>query len=338
LFSAVLIFQATSSQWSAVHAQEQLTHPQFSHGMELKVRKADEADFSDTTQRHAIEVYTDSRNSNLVYISDAGSIAVIARPARSSESKRPPAPQWRYGLELKVRKAEETDFTAKTTRYGIEVYVDASNGNLIYISETGAIAVVSSASAGPPPAKILPPQWRHGLKIKARRAGEPDFTAKTQAYGAEAFIDGNSGQLIYICETGSIAVLPASGLAPRAATVSPPQWRHGLELKARTVGEYEFTNQTREFGLEAFFDANTQKLLLITQTGSLAALSGDVAKAENAPPPQWSHAFELKVRRAGEADFSDKTRRHAVEVFTDAITKATIAITGGGAISVLAIK
>lgn len=51
-------------------------------------------------------------------------------------------PSWLYGLNLKARKSNEDDFTKDTKKFGIEVFKDENNGNLIYISETGNIAVV----------------------------------------------------------------------------------------------------------------------------------------------------------------------------------------------------
>ncbi len=52
------------------------------------------------------------------------------------------APKWLFGLTAKSRKADEADFSKTTKQYGIEVLRDENTGNLIYISETGAIAVV----------------------------------------------------------------------------------------------------------------------------------------------------------------------------------------------------
>jgi hypothetical protein len=51
-------------------------------------------------------------------------------------------PVWLHGLEFRVRKAGEADFTKDTKKYGLEVFKDDNNGNLVYISETGDIAVV----------------------------------------------------------------------------------------------------------------------------------------------------------------------------------------------------
>jgi hypothetical protein len=51
-------------------------------------------------------------------------------------------PKWTHGLMLRARKGDEADFGPATKKYGIEVFVDENNGNLIYISETGSISVV----------------------------------------------------------------------------------------------------------------------------------------------------------------------------------------------------
>ena len=50
-------------------------------------------------------------------------------------------PKWQYGLNVRVRQGQEVDFK-KAVLVGLEVYRDENNGNLIYVSETGAIAVV----------------------------------------------------------------------------------------------------------------------------------------------------------------------------------------------------
>ena len=52
------------------------------------------------------------------------------------------APTWLHGFNVKSRKFNEYDFNKDTKKYGIEVYKDEETGNLIYVSETGSIAVV----------------------------------------------------------------------------------------------------------------------------------------------------------------------------------------------------
>jgi len=51
-------------------------------------------------------------------------------------------PKWLHAHELRVRKAGESDFTKDTKKWSIEVFKDENNGNLIYICESGSIAVV----------------------------------------------------------------------------------------------------------------------------------------------------------------------------------------------------
>jgi hypothetical protein len=67
-------------------------------------------------------------------IADLRDASVYAQEAKG--------PKWTHGLMLRARKGDEGDFTKDTKKYGVEVFVDENNGNLIYISETGSISVV----------------------------------------------------------------------------------------------------------------------------------------------------------------------------------------------------
>jgi hypothetical protein len=60
---------------------------------------------------------------------------------RADESKVK-APTWLHGMNVRSRKASELDFNKETKKFGIEVFKDEENGNLIYVSETGSIAVL----------------------------------------------------------------------------------------------------------------------------------------------------------------------------------------------------
>ena len=48
------------------------------------------------------------------------------------------------GQVLRVRAVDEPRFTDKSKKFGLELYRDENNGNIIYISETGSIAVLPS--------------------------------------------------------------------------------------------------------------------------------------------------------------------------------------------------
>jgi hypothetical protein len=50
--------------------------------------------------------------------------------------------KWSHAFNLQVRTGGERTFTKDTKKIGIEVFRDENNGNLIYISESGSIAVV----------------------------------------------------------------------------------------------------------------------------------------------------------------------------------------------------
>jgi len=71
-----------------------------------------------------------------------GAFAVQLLPNAIAQDKQPKAPTWHHGLGLKVRKGDEADFNKDTKKIGLEVYRDENNGNWIYITENGSIAVV----------------------------------------------------------------------------------------------------------------------------------------------------------------------------------------------------
>lgn len=61
---------------------------------------------------------------------------------RADEKKNVKAPTWQHGFNVRSRKASEYDFNKDTKKIGIEVYKDEENGNIIYVSENGSIAVL----------------------------------------------------------------------------------------------------------------------------------------------------------------------------------------------------
>jgi hypothetical protein len=63
-------------------------------------------------------------------------------PFVHAQEEKVKTPLFKYGMEVSVRKSGEIEFTKSTRKYGIEVFQDENNGNLIYLSETGSIAVV----------------------------------------------------------------------------------------------------------------------------------------------------------------------------------------------------
>ncbi len=178
--------------------------------MVLRVRKAGEPDFNDKTPKIGVETFLDPNNGNIVYISQSGSIAVLpAKLAKIDESAKGKPADWKHGMELAARRADEKAFSKDTKRYGVEVFFDPYAGAVLYVSETGAIAAVPAGLSTLPEAgaKVKPPEWKHAMVLACRKAGESDFkTAKR--YGVEVFLDANTGNTVYVSETGSLSVVP----------------------------------------------------------------------------------------------------------------------------------
>jgi hypothetical protein len=247
-------------------AEAKVKSPTWLHGLEFRVRKSGEADFSKDTKKFGVEVFKDENSGTIVYVSDTGDItdapAVDVAPAANAKT-----PTWIHGLEFRVRKGGEADFTKDTKKFGLEVFKDENTGYFIYISDTGSLA---QAPAAPKPAdgKTKAPTWLHGLEFRVRKAGEADFTKDTRKFGVEVFKDENTGYLVYVSETGAIAVVPGKPAAPDAKSKAPT-WLHGLEFRVRKAGEAEFGTGTKKWGLEVFRDENNGNLVYISETGSI---------------------------------------------------------------------
>jgi hypothetical protein len=243
------------------------------------------------------------------------------------------APRWLYGIALKCRKGDVADFDKDTHRFGIEAFTNENNGNLVYISEGGAIAVLPRAGdlkSGDAKA----PTWLHGLALKCRKAGQGDFTGETPKFGVEVFKDENSGHLLYISETGSIAVVPG-GPGGAAGGAKAPTWLHGLEVRCRKSGEADFSKDTRRYGVEVFKDENNGNLVYISETGSIAVLTGVPAAGGAFKAPTWLHGMELRCRKGGQAEFGKDTPQFGVEAFKDENTGALVYVSEVGALAVL---
>ena len=65
---------------------------------------------------------------------------VYAQPGQAHAGQAK-SPVWKLGLDLKARQGGTDDFD-KAKKFGVEVFLDANTNNLVYISESGSIAVV----------------------------------------------------------------------------------------------------------------------------------------------------------------------------------------------------
>jgi hypothetical protein len=237
-------------------------------GLDLPARKAGEKEFQKTTKVHSLEIFRDPNSDAFLYITETGIIAACPAGGRPSFGNK--APVWDHSIDLNVRKGGEKDWKT-AAKIGIEIYRDPNTGNLIYVTDTGAIAVIAETAESKDKEKA--PSWLHGLDLAVRRADEPQFTKETKRYGVEVFRDESNGNLVFICENGSLAVTPG-GEKLAAPTVNPkePTWSHGWNVKARKYQEKEFTDRTKVFGGEVFRDENTGVLLTVSEVGSLSVL------------------------------------------------------------------
>jgi hypothetical protein len=180
--------------------------PKLLHGMNLKVRKAGESDW-DKARKFGVEVFRDENNGNLLYVTETGHLAVAPGKLAARDDTGKGA-DWQHGMDLASRKQGEKEVGKDTKRYGLEVFLDENNGNQIYITETGAIAVVPGKFAkATEPGRTKDPTRRHAMDLRVRKAGQKEFGKDNARYGVEVFTDENNGNVIYLSETGDLAVV-----------------------------------------------------------------------------------------------------------------------------------
>jgi hypothetical protein len=184
--------------------------PKWHHGLEPRVRGPEQPGF-DSAKRIGVEAFRDENTNGLVYVTETGAIATAEYKGAAPDPKKIAPPKTEYGLVLQVRGANEADFTDATKRIGVEVFSDPNAGNqLIYITEAGYVATAPNPGKFneiPKGTTAIP--WRAAMILRARKGGEKSFDA-ARRYGIEVFQDARTGNLIFISETGSIAVLPKS--------------------------------------------------------------------------------------------------------------------------------
>lgn len=306
----------------------------WTHAFDLAARKMGEQEFTKDTRKFGVEAFGDTNNGLGIYIAQTGSLALVRSFAVINPKDKSKGPDWLTGLDLPARKAGEKEFNKDTNVHAMEVFKDVNIDQWIYITEKGQIAtspvVLKTVST------TKSPKWVHSVDLNVRKGGVKEWTGATK-YGIEVYYDGNTGNLIYICETGAIAVVPADG-APETVKGKAPEWLHGLDLACRKFSEKDFTKDTKRYGVEVFRDETNGNLILLGETGNLTVVKGvPPAKAPTSPvkQPAWQHGLNLKARVHGEAEFSDKTRVWGGEAFRDENIGAIIYICENGSLTAL---
>lgn len=246
--------------------------PDWKTGLDMPTRKAGILAWKGA-KIHSMEVFRDPNADNWIYITDIGNIGVCN--AKGNQGTPGKAPEWIHSVDLAVRKGGVKEWK-DATKFGIEVYRDGNTGCLVYVTENGHVAVVPEEKKvvieKEKPGKA--PEWLHGLDLSCRRFDEKSFTKDTKKFGVEVYNDLTSGHLVFISETGCIAVtpVPAKVEAP-TAKAKEPVWTHGLNVKCRQYKEKEFGPTTRAFGAEVFRDENIDVTIYINEDGKIAAMS-----------------------------------------------------------------
>ncbi|MCZ2344391.1 MAG: hypothetical protein LC104_21735 [Bacteroidales bacterium] len=330
---AVGLFLLASTVGSSTGAQTpqatKATKPEWVYAHDLRVRKGGQKDFNKDTQKIGVEFFRDATAGALLAISQSGQLAVLPLDKLGAEKKA----TWKFAHDLRVRKSDEEVFTPATTKYGVEVFQDSASGKLLYVDETAGISLANT------PAHVGAdgePKWHHALVLKVRGSGEAEFGSRSRKFGIEVFKDSNTGGLVYVSETGSLAIAPAPATAPAPDQVKPPKALYGLDLRVRKSGEADFSDKTKTVGVEVFRDENTGGLLYISQSGAIAAVPTP-ATIQSGKGVTWKHAMELKARSGGEADFA-KANTFGIEVFQDNNTGYLVYVDDAGGIAVLVRK
>jgi hypothetical protein len=307
---------------------------QWTHAFDLACRKFGEDKFDKNTQKFGVEAFRDTNNDLGMYIAQTGSIAVVNTGFASLKLPLKSAgPKWLTGLDLPARKAGEKAFTKETKVHAMEVFQDPNTSNWLYITEKGNVA--STAIKKAPGSGAGAPKWVHSVDLSVRKGGVKEWKDAAK-YGVEIYRDLNTGNLIFISETGQIAIAPET-TPVKTDAVKAPDWLHGLDLSCRKHDEKSFTKDTRKFGVEVFHDTTTGHLIFICETGTItvAPAPKDIkAPTPNVKEPRWTHGINVKARAYGEKDFSDKTRVYGLEVFQDPNVGVTLFICETGSISV----
>lgn len=310
---------------------------QWTHAFDLAARKFGEDKFTKDTKKFGVEAFKDNNNGLGLYVCQTGSIALAHGFATlTAPLPKSAGPKWLTGLDLPARKAGEKTFSKETKVHSLEVFLDPNTNNWLYITEKGNIA--STGARTKPTTGSASPKWVHSVDLSVRKGGVKEWSGAAK-YGIEVYRDGNTGNLIYICETGAVAISPES--TPVKADGKAPDWLHGLDLSCRKHDEKSFTDKTRKFGVEVFHDVVTGHFLFIGETGAIAVAPAPAnvkAPTVNVKEPHWTHGLNVKARRFGETEFSDKTEVFGAEVFRDDNVGATIYICETGAIATALMK
>src|SRR5262245_7471748 len=92
----------------------------------------------------------------------------------------------------------------------------------------------------------------------------------------------------------------------------PPKFLYGHDLRVRPGGETDWLKAAK-IGVEVFQDDTTNTIIAVSEAGALAVIPAVPIGADHTC--KWLTAHDLSVRKAGEAEFTQKTKKYGTEVF-----------------------
>jgi hypothetical protein len=302
--------------------------PKHLYGHDLRVRKGGNPHFDKDTPRIGVEFFHDAATNSVIVVSESGALAVAKAPVTGFGSDK--KCEWKTAHDLHCRKAGEPEFTKTTRKWGVEMFQDRGTNQLLYVCDSASVALA------PVPGELVTdrgPKWHHAMEPKVR-APEQDRFDNAKKFGVEVFKDENTNDLIYITETGAIAVSTSRAPIPDGKKIEAPKTQYGLVLRVRGADEPNFTEKTKQVGVEVFEDPNAKTLFYLTESGSIATAPATGKFVPDAKGVTWKGAMALRARKGGQADFN-AARKYGIEVFEDNRTGNLIFISETGSVAVL---
>jgi hypothetical protein len=324
------LFVVAGSSLGSAQGQEKskIAPPKHLYGHDLRVRKGGNPDFDKDTPRIGVEFFHDEATKAIVVISESGSLAVSKAPTgKFGDDKKC---EWKTAHDLHCRKAGEPEFTKATKKWGVEMFHDRGTNQLLYVCESASVALA------PVPAALVTnkgPKWHHALDVKVRAPEQTTFD-NAKKLGMEIFRDENTNDLMYITEVGAVTTATSSAPTPDPKKIAAPKTQYGLVLRVRGADEPNFTDKTKQVGLEVYEDPNANLLFYITESGSVATAPNPGKYVADAKGVTWKGAMLLRARKGGQGDWN-AARKFGVEVFEDNRTGNLIFISETGAVAVL---
>ena len=325
--AGLVVLASGSTNYVGAQDKTKATPPKHLYGHDLRVRTGGDPNFGPKTPRVGVELFFDESTKAVIAISETGALSVAPSPAGAGADRKC---EWKTAHDLACRKAGEAEFTQKTKKWGVEMFHDRGTNRLLYVCESGSVALARV------PGELVTergPKWHHALEPKVR-APEQDKFDSAKKLGMEIFKDENTGGLIYITETGAIAPATTALPQPEAKAIKAPKTQYGLVLRVRGADEPDFTDKTKQMGVEVFEDPNTNLFFYLTEAGFVATAPSTGKFVDGAKGVTWKSAMALRARQGGQTDF-DKAKKFGIEVFQDNRTENLIFISETGSIAVL---